>query len=273
MIKEVIKMKVVVVNIDKGGTGKTTFTYNFAHWLGSQHNKKVLLIDADTSCDLTRAFPVQSSNSVLGIFTKSEVKIDIFDKNVDLISGSVNLTDDYLDIKSKQNYYMGFFIWITKNISMLNEKYDYIIVDTKNDKSIVAKNFLVAADVILGISEPSINALTAWYRLKQTVHSLKAECVDPLTEKSYVTADAYLIGNAVPHIGTAGKSFIEMAEKESNYIGMIQSKELFRHTLALQKDIFELKKGLSNAEKSRNEAFYTHLNDVYNKIKVKIDEI
>lgn len=56
IVLEVVYMQIVTININKGGTGKSTFSYNFSKWLSSRKNKKVLLIDGDSSCNLTYSF-------------------------------------------------------------------------------------------------------------------------------------------------------------------------------------------------------------------------
>ena len=48
--------KIYTTNIKKGGVGKTTITFNGAFYLAVKKNKRVLLIDLDDSCNLTKRF-------------------------------------------------------------------------------------------------------------------------------------------------------------------------------------------------------------------------
>ena len=67
-------MKIITININKGGTGKSTFSYNFSKWLSSIKHKKVLLIDGDSSCNLTYSFYL--TYLTLLLFPKYLLEID-----------------------------------------------------------------------------------------------------------------------------------------------------------------------------------------------------
>src|SRR5699024_3347694 len=142
----------------------------------------------------------------------------------------VMLDDDKLDLKSRQNNCMIFYMWIADNYEML-EEYDYVIIDTHNDTSLVTANFLAVSDMVIGVSEPSRNGFRAWLELEDTLDYLIAELIDVRTRETYVTAEAYLIANNVDHRTNSSKQFLEMAELQENYLGMIQAKELMRKSL------------------------------------------
>ena len=230
-------MKIITVNVNKGGTGKSTISYTLAKWL-IEEGKKVLLIDGDRSCNLSYSFEGLNNSTAESIFTKNEdVVINNISDNLDFIQGSENLDDESLNLQSKQNNCMLFFMWIADNMESLKD-YDYIVVDTHNDVSLVTRNFLAAADVVLGVSEPSRNGFRAWLELEDTIDTLKTELVDVMSRQTYVTATPYLIANRVDHIGNSSKQFVEMVEQQPNYIGMIQKKELLTKTLLEDESIF-----------------------------------
>ncbi|MCM3089151.1 ParA family protein [Bhargavaea ginsengi] len=260
-------MKVITVNVNKGGTGKSTISYTLAKWLTLRKNKKVLLIDGDRSCNLSFSFPDAGASSILDIFEKTgrPVEFHHVGKNLDFIKGSEQLDDHELDLKSRQNNCMLFFMWIADNVDRLNE-YDYILIDTHNDTSLVTYNFLAVADIVLGVSEPSRNGFRAWLELEDTIDHLKAEIIDVMTRKTYVTATPYLIANKVEHIGTSSKQFLEMVELQPNYLGMIQKKELLAKTLLQDKSIFEMREEMSPAEQAKHEKFYANVDAVFEKV-------
>lgn len=258
-------MKTITVHINKGGTGKSTVAFNLAKWLTDERQKKVLLVDGDHSQNLSFSFNEIHDSSIYDLFKGNEVHISKITESLDFIKGSELLEDNTLDLKSKQNNCMIFFMWIADNYQQL-KKYDYIIIDTHNDNSLITRNFLAAADVVLGISEPSRNGYRAWLELNQVTDSLKKEIIDPITRKSYVSCEPYLIANKVEHIGNSSKLFIETAETEERYIGMIQKKELMAKSLLENKSIFEMRKQMTNNEYSKHHKFYENIEDVFTKV-------
>lgn len=264
-------MKIITVNINKGGTGKTTVSYNLAKYLSEIKKKNVLLIDGDRSCNLSYSFSDLGKSTIADIFNENKVEFNSIHNNLDMIKGSETLEDDTLDLQSKYNNSMLFFLWIADNYSML-EKYDYMVIDTHNDKSLVTANFLAVSDIIIGVSEPSRNGLRAWYELENTVHDLKNGLVDLKTRESYVRAKPYLIGNRVSHIGNTSKNFLETVEDMDKYLGMIQKKELLAKSLLEDRSIFEQRESMSKREKERHQAFFDSIKDVFEAIIEKANE-
>lgn len=262
-------MKIITVNINKGGTGKSTFSYNFSKWLSRIKNKKVLLIDGDSSCNLSYSFNKDSQRSIFDIFNNGQFEITEIDENLDFINGSALLTDDSLDLRKRQNNCLIMFMWIADNIEVLS-KYDYIIIDTHNDSSLITSNFIAVADLVIGISEPSRNGYRAWLELKNTINKLKSEIVDIVTRKSYIQAEPYLVGNKIEHIGNTSKEFLEIILEDSRFIGYLPKKELLAKSLLLDKDIFEQRKDMTATEKNRHKKFFSNVDELFNGILEKI---
>ena len=260
-------MKIITTHINKGGTGKSTISYNFASWIAERKNKKVLLVDGDHSCNLSFSFPDTGKSSVLDIFQNNEVELYPIYKNLDLLKGSKNLKDDFLDLKSKQNNCMIMFMWIADNIKRL-EQYDYMIIDTHNEPSLVTNNFIAVSDIVLGVSEPSRNGFRAWLDLEDTIDVLKSNLVDVRTRESYVTTEPYLIGNRLEHNTSSSKYFLDIIEKDPRYLGMIQKKELLAKSLLENVNIF------SRNDKTQKEhkAFYENTEAVFNRIIDLVDK-
>ncbi|HEO6712721.1 TPA: ParA family protein [Streptococcus agalactiae] len=261
-------MKIITVNINKGGTGKSTFSYNFSKWLSRIKGQKVLLIDGDSSCNLSYSFNHKSSKTIFDIFKNGEFEILNIDKNLDFINGSSRLTDDVLDLRKRQNNCLIMFMWIADNIDILSN-YNYIVIDTHNDSSLVTSNFIAAADIVLGISEPSRNGYRAWLELQNTITNLKNEVVDIMTRKSYIQAEPYLVGNKIEHIGNTSKEFLEIISEDSRFIGYLPKKELLAKSLLLDKDIFEQRKNMTATEKNRHKKFFSDIDELFNNIVEK----
>lgn len=260
-------MKVITVHINKGGTGKSTISYNFACWLAEEQKKKVLLIDGDHSCNLSFSFPNANASTVMDVFNDKEVDFYKISDRLDLLRGSRDLRDDYLDLKSKQNNCMIMFMWIADNLDRL-EKYDYILIDTHNEPSLVTNNFLAVSDMVLGVSEPSRNGFRAWLDLEETIDQLKSQLINVVTRESYVNTEAYLIGNRLEHNTNSSKYFLDIIEKEPKYLGMIQKKELLARSLLENENIFS--KDIKTKREHR--AFYENTEKVFKNILNKIEE-
>lgn len=259
-------MKIITVNINKGGTGKSTFSYNFAKWLSLIQKKKVLLIDGDSSCNLTYSFGNRDSKSIFDIFKTGQSDYHQIDEYLDFIQGSQFLNDDTLELRKRQNNCLIFFMWVADNIEKLST-YDYIVIDTHNDASLVTSNFIAAADLVIGVSEPSRNGYRAWLELQNTIEHLKSEVVDVITRKSYIQAEPYLIGNKIEHIGNTSKEFLETIREDERFLGVLPKKELLAKSLLTDKSIFEQQDDMSAGERKRQESFYQHVEKLFNKIK------
>lgn len=259
-------MKVITAHINKGGTGKSTVSFNLARWLADVEKKKVLLVDGDRSRNLSFSFlDTIDENSIYNVFTGGDVRFTRISEQLDFLKGSDLLEDNALDLLSKQNNSMLFYMWIADNYERF-EKYDYMIIDTHNDNSLVTYNFLAVADVVLGVSEPSRNGFRAWHELVRTVDKLKKDVIDPVSRKSYINCEPYLIANKVKHIGSSSRQFLEVAEKEDRYLGMIQEKELMRKSLLSNQSIFKMTEGMSDSEYKRHENFYRGIEDLFKRI-------
>lgn len=265
-------MKIITVNINKGGTGKSTISYNLSKYLSGRKNKKVLLVDGDRSCNLSYSFDNLGDSTVADIFNKKTIEIYPIGSNLDIIQGSKYLEDNSLHLSSRQNNCMIMYSWILDNQERL-DKYDYMIIDTHNDDSLVTSNFLAIADIVLGVSEPSRNGFRAWLELQDTIEYLKSELVDLRSRETYVNAVPYLISNRVDHIGNSSKDFLEISQKDPNYIGMIQKKELLAKSLLDDISIFERQDKMTLKEQNKHESFYTNISIIFDTIIEKADKV
>src|SRR5574337_1106517 len=67
-------MKIITINVNKGGAGKTTFAHNFAEWL--RKKERVLLLDFDDSVNLTHRYGYFSDikATVVSLFSEGVVE-------------------------------------------------------------------------------------------------------------------------------------------------------------------------------------------------------
>lgn len=263
-------MKIQTTNLDKGGGGKSSQTYNEAWWLATEKNKRVLLIDGARECNLTYSFDVTSEKTIYDIFTTGEYEICPITENLSLIRGDERLTDEQLDLASRNNKYLQLFMWFSEHYEELQEQFDIILIDTHNDESLVTANFIAVSDIVLGVTDASTNGFRAWLALKKFVEFIKSEAIEVITKKSYVKAEVYLIGNKIEyygnHVTETCKQFLDVVQEDSNYLGSIQKKELMAKSLVINQSVFEQREQMTEHQKQMHQKFYDNIEYVYENI-------
>ncbi len=141
----------VFLNI-KGGVGKTTSALAFAMILANEHNKKVLLVDADQQGNSTLALGHESTD-----FSTAELLLakDIIGKKavvgteygIDLIGAGFGLMSAnrsvLIDASRPQQFRFR------RQFKELEESYDYCVFDCPPDITMAAVNALAIADDVL----------------------------------------------------------------------------------------------------------------------------
>lgn len=219
-------MKVITVNVNKGGAGKTTLAYNLAEYL--MQTKRVLLLDFDDSVNLTNRYgnyPAMENN-VINLFEKGEVVPIKLSNNLDLIAGhkDVALLKKRLNDRRRREYIFG--SWLAKHEAALTAAYDYIIVDTENDEDILTLNAIIVSDIVVGVAEPSKDSFLALLGLQ---HFVKV-----LNEEFEGNAQLVMVGNKINLSENNSKELLEDLRYYPEYIGYMPR----RTTLANETSIF-----------------------------------
>ena len=160
-------MKIIAVGTLKGGTGKTTMTFNLAGALAEKG--KVLLIDIDPQCNLTNNMGVvvtdQKFYSCINIFESTNndpQKLVIRNPirslpNLDIIPSSIYLVATEIKISSKAARERILKNYIEDNSDFF-EQYDYILIDTNPSMNIINQNAFLAADSIILVADADDNS-------------------------------------------------------------------------------------------------------------------
>lgn len=280
-------VSIISVHIGKGGTGKSTFTHNFAKNL-EMRKKRTLVIDGDFSMNVTfnilalideTVAEEETPYTVYDIFSKSAKELlepDVrmirkINKYISLIPGSASLNDKQIDLKSKmQGYLMLLFSWVRTNIDYLNENFDYIIIDTHNDNSDITKNFLAISDIIVCPVDPSINSLRSWYTLLEMLEDLKSQTIDIMTRQSYVVAEPYLVVSRL-HNTKIDKQFLENAMEIEQYIGYIPERDSLHQSMTRNIDFFTLFESLPPSKQKDQKDIKQLLETIMDKIIEKAE--
>lgn len=266
------KLIIETTNVNKGGGGKTTFTYNRASYLAKK-GYKVCVIDGDHSCNLTRSFNINEDieETIFELFIGKVPGLYPTDKeNIDIIPGSPFLTDEATKITKNNNYYMVFSGWISDNYDYLSENYDYLLIDTHNDTSFITANFLAASNINFCLVNPDSNGFEAWLDINEFTNNIKNETRDKFSKRDLVDVQNYLIGNRIDKSKIA-KAFISEVQNEENYIGYIPEKALLKETLTSRESIFEKQEIMTPSTYAGHKNFFDHVLNLYNEIE-KIED-
>ena len=267
-------LKTVAFHIDKGGTGKTLHSYEFAGFCADVLNKRVLVIDGDRSRNLTKTFSVNGELTIREIF-KPDGKMPIYhtnNKNIDIIVGDANFTDEGAEANNWATKYLEFYYWLSDNYDYLNKMYDIIIIDTHNDTSRCTFNLLVGTDVVVNVVKPDTNSFGALQDFVKNINKVvPATKVRNGRSFSYgYDAKRLVLVTDVTYYGnnpaTEVSQFIDEVEQVDGYIGIVRSNKLFLKSTLENKGIFELFNELTPAEQASKDKFMSHLQEVYFRI-------
>lgn len=162
-------MKVIAFGTLKGGTGKTTVTFNVGGILAEEH--RVLFIDIDPQSNLSDNVGVDTTDqegaTVRDVFNNPKLTRaeDVITKapmwqlpNLDIIASHIRLTATEHQLVAAAGRERILQKWIERNLDVLG-KYDYIILDTNPSMGIVNQNAFMAADKIILVSDVSKKAI------------------------------------------------------------------------------------------------------------------
>ena len=153
--------KTIAVCNQKGGVGKTTTTVNLGVGLAMQ-GKKVLLIDADPQGDLTTCLGWRDTDSLSVTLTEklqaiiSEQEQNPFDgilqhkEKVDLVPSNLSLSSLEMTLVTAMSRES-----VLKNyLSLVKDKYDYVLIDCMPSLGMITINALAAADSVVIPMQP-----------------------------------------------------------------------------------------------------------------------
>lgn len=169
---EVMKTKTISFANAKGGTGKSTITFNLAGTFSS-NGKNILLIDNDVQGNLTHAFNVnvKGKYTMYDLFTDkrigfNDVTINV-EKNIDIIPNTIESSDleDMLASKGMRDAILQ------RKVDTIEKKYDYILIDNSPFIGTQVKNALAISDYYIGVIDTSIDALKGLQILERKINN------------------------------------------------------------------------------------------------------
>lgn len=272
------EFKTVTFYIDKGGSAKTTNTFNYVKNAVSTGDVRALVIDGDRSRNLTNVFGVNGKKTIADLFKSDGEDFEIYptnDPKIDIIVGDSNFTDEGVNIRGASSPYLVLFTWYSMNYKMLSDKYDLIVIDTHNDTSIVTSNLIAVSDIVVSVTTPDGPSFTAWRNLPDFIEKIKTKARNPFTKETVVDLKIGLIANNIIFYGNnvsgPSKEFLSLVENDEHFLGLIPNRPIFVSTLLEGKSIFELVEDMPTYKKTKYQSLIDGVKEIYEKINAMLE--
>lgn len=141
---------VITITNNRGGVGKSTTAQTLAIGL-YQNNKKVLLVDLDPQCNTSGTFKVDKApNNIYRVIRgECDIRDAIYKTNyIDVISSSLDLSRAEDEFKQGVYQYKMHKL-IKEQLDKIKNEYDYIIIDTAPNLSLMTTNAIYSSDYVL----------------------------------------------------------------------------------------------------------------------------
>ncbi|WP_349549709.1 MULTISPECIES: ParA family protein [Leuconostoc] len=225
--------KTITFSVPKGGSGKTTVTFNFAGLL-NKLGYKVLLIDSDSQGSLSSTYNSFTNKETLyNAFTGGKVRIRQLNPLLSLIPASPNLEalDGQLD--STNNKYFKMMMWLQDHYSEI-EDFDYILIDTHPGFSNITRNMIAVSDyVVVPLMPNDYGFIQAKNQFDVHLEAFKTDAVDPITRESYIKAKPFYIGTKVKHNTAISREFIRLTKDMPCFVGYTIERVIYEYATSL----------------------------------------
>ena len=230
-------MKIITFNSLKGGVGKTTVLYAYSNEL-LKRGARVLIMDIDSQCNSSSLYSCEynTDKNVYKMFVDKNIEDNIINvrHNLDIIPGSIKtsiLSNELINQVQREQ-----ILFKTLRNSNVRENYDYILIDTHPDFSIVTQNALIISDMIISPVIPNQFSF-------QSIELLSTEW-GKFAEEVDIGNSLILLPNNIKHNTSSSKDFIkvidELTQKDEYNIfeTKIPASEAF-NKITLNNDVLE----------------------------------
>ncbi|MGC8602860.1 MAG: ParA family protein [Desulfomonilaceae bacterium] len=165
-------MRVIAVANQKGGSSKTTVSVNLAAGLAEQ-GKRTLLIDIDPQANASQWFGVKDTGrGLLEVFVNNGNLYDIIHNtpfNVDVVPSSTWMIQSEKLLHGE----VGAETILRRKLKLLDEKWDYVLIDCPPNLGILVINALVAANEVIVPVLAQILSVVGLSQLLETLEVVK----------------------------------------------------------------------------------------------------
>ena len=163
--------RIIAITNQKGGVGKTTTAINLSACL-AEAGQRVLTVDFDPQGNTTSGLGLEKGNIdntvyelLMGECTVEQCikpsvqeRLEVMPSDVDLAGAEIEL----LDMKDKESI-------LKKNLALVRDQYDYIIIDCPPSLNLLTINALTAANTVLVPIQCEYYALEGLSQVLKTV--------------------------------------------------------------------------------------------------------
>ncbi len=186
--------KIIAIANQKGGVGKTTTTLTLGMALAKQ-GKKILILDLDPHACASlhvKLYPEEQDVTLHDlILADKEHWLPIWDRlakpigveNLDFAAGSIRLSELELDLADRK----GKGMVLNEAITLIKDKYDYVLIDCPPHVGILLVNALVASDLLIIPIQTDFLALHGLKLLFDTIRTLNKVLPKPIRYKTLPT--------------------------------------------------------------------------------------
>lgn len=168
-------MKIISISNIKGGVGKSSTAAVLASGL-AERGYKVLMIDSDPQTNLTMCFLPEQEDDALSLYyiyaegkKIGDVKVAVKDR-LDLLIGDFALCNaDMQFLKA------GRLKMLDKALKNLEEKFDFVVIDTPPNLGVLSLNAFIASDFIIVPMAADSFSLKGVRLLKQALDDVAEE--------------------------------------------------------------------------------------------------
>lgn len=168
--------RIISIVNQKGGVGKTTTAINLASYLAKLGNF-VLLIDLDPQANATSGIGVDYKNISAGLYevlmgphNLHQITIPVNPENLRVVPANQNLAGANIELVTQPEREYR----LLKEITDIQDHYDYIIIDSPPSLGLLTINGLVASDEVLIPVQCEYFALEGLGQLLNTINLVKS---------------------------------------------------------------------------------------------------
>ncbi len=228
--------KVISVSNQKGGVGKTTTTCAVAAGL-KKRGYRVLAVDLDPqgSLGFSVGADTETSATIYDVL-KGEVKVQFAIQKtdaMDLIISSILLSGIELEFTKTGREYL-----LKEALKPMQDRYDYILLDTPPALGILTINAFTASDFIIVPMLPDIFSLQGIAQLDETVERVKKYC-NPNISIAGILLTKY---NPRTLLGREIRGTVELIARDLNirvFDSFIRNSVAASEAQSVQKNIFD----------------------------------
>lgn len=171
---------IIAINNNKGGSLKTTTVTNLAGVLASK-GKKVLIVDADSQSNVSLSFkvkPEECEHTIYNVLignTKAEDAIKPVHENIDILPSNIDFIAFDFEVIGNREKYSEPFMLMRDALEPIEDRYDYILIDTPPSLSLVVGNAFAWADSVLIPFTPEFYSMRSLIAVINTIYDFKKD--------------------------------------------------------------------------------------------------